>query len=279
MSNETFAAHAATDGEAALTFLTASSVPECNQTLDKHVVGYYTLQFMERGGVDLAYDDHWTRMDDGRAWFWPAYPGPRLRFHAAPGCDTWFHRHIAFKGPLVARWIAGGLWPTDAQPAPDTRNYAAVFDELTLYSRRADRWGKLRAVNLLERLLIELAEARATHSATTNQPAAHPPWLADVLARLTDNETFAPPYAQIARSVAGVSESAMRRHFKAAMGVSPHAYALASRIARAKTLLTETDLPLKTVAERLGYDNVYFFARQFKQEAGVPPGVFRRSRL
>jgi AraC-like DNA-binding protein len=43
-------------------------------------------------------------------------------------------------------------------------------------------------------------------------------------------------------------------------------------------LLTETDLPLKAVAERLGYDSVYFFARQFRQIAGVPPGVFRRSR-
>jgi len=137
MSNDTSPLVPAATDSNALTFLTASSVPNCNQTLDKYVVGYYTLQFMERGGVDLAYDDRWTRMDDGRAWFWPAYPGPRLRFHAAPGCDTWFHRHIAFKGPLVARWIAGGLWPVNAQPAPAHREYAPAFDELAACSRQA----------------------------------------------------------------------------------------------------------------------------------------------
>ena len=38
------------------------------------------------------------------------------------------------------------------------------------------------------------------------------------------------------------------------------------------------DLPLKAISERLGYDSVYFFARQFRQRVGVTPGLYRKSR-
>jgi len=255
--------------DADLTFLASSNMPHCRQVLDKHVVGYYTMQFMERGGVDLAYDDRWTRME-GDMWFWPAYPGPRLRFHCAPGYDEWYHRHVGFRGPLVQRWIAVGLWPTEAQPAPPGPDWPTRFDEIVSLVRRGDRWAHLRATNRLEGILIELAEAR-TH------PEPADDWLADVLSRLTHGDAFAPDYDRVAAD-AGMAPSTLRCRFKAATGLSLQAYVLQARVARARALLSDTDLPLKAVAERLGYDNVYFFARQFKQQAGLPPGVFRRSR-
>ena len=256
-----------------LIFLVASRNPQSRQRLDKHVAGYYTVQYMEGGGVDLAYDDDWTRMEG--AWFWPAYPGPRLRFHAAPGYDAWFHRHIAFQGPRVQRWIASGLWPARAQPAPPVRSPGAwgdYFDEMAALSRRADHWGRLRAVNLLEGLLLTLAEARVA-APTTSEDA----WLTPVLARLETDDAFSPDYTHLAHE-AGMGLSTLRRRFRAATGLSLHGYVLQSRMARARALLAEGDLPLAAVADRLGYENVYFFARQFKQQVGVPPGVYRRSR-
>lgn len=253
-----------------LTFLGTTRTPASRLRLDKHVVGYYTLQYMEYGGVDLAYDDRWTRMEG--AWFWPAYPGPRLRFHVAPGYDCWFHRHIGFHGPRVARWIASGLWPTEAQPAPPGRDYPARFDELLAQARRQNHWGRLRAVNLLEQILIELAEERERASQVGVGGAA---WLAPVLEQLDGSGAFAPDYTRIAASV-GMGESTLRRRFKQATGLSPRDYALQSRLTRARALLADTDLPLKAVAERLGYDSVYYFARQFKQTVGVAPGAFRR---
>jgi YesN/AraC family two-component response regulator len=37
-------------------------------------------------------------------------------------------------------------------------------------------------------------------------------------------------------------------------------------------------LPIKTIAEQLGYRDVSFFTRQFRLVTGVPPATFRRSR-
>jgi len=42
--------------------------------------------------------------------------------------------------------------------------------------------------------------------------------------------------------------------------------------------LGETNLPIKEIAERLGYNDVYFFSRQFRKQMGVPPAAYRKSR-
>ena len=45
-----------------------------------------------------------------------------------------------------------------------------------------------------------------------------------------------------------------------------------------RRLLGETNDPIKHVAQQLGYRDVYFFSRQFRQFAGVPPAMYRKSR-
>ena len=39
-----------------------------------------------------------------------------------------------------------------------------------------------------------------------------------------------------------------------------------------------TDLPVKEIAEQLGYSDVYFFTRQFHRYIGLPPAKFRKIR-
>ncbi len=108
------------------------------------------------------------------SWFWPAYPGPYTVFHRAPGCESWSHRHLAFQGPLFSRWLATGLWFTEPQAAPPGRDWAAYFDEMRRLAGTPTRWGRLRAQNMLEGLLLQLAEARQASP-------GHEPWLERVL--------------------------------------------------------------------------------------------------
>lgn len=111
------------------------------------------------------------------------------------------------------------------------------------------------------------------------------PWLGEVLQRLAlspppdeQAQSPAPPDYETLATELGMSTGTLRRRFKAATGTSLHNFVLQSRIATARTLLSETDLPLKTIAARLGYNNVYFFSRQFRELAGVSPGHYRKSR-
>src|SRR4051812_33520237 len=98
-----------------LIFLHGRATPQCDAIVDKHFDGYYTLQYMDRGAIDLSYDEQAYRLEG--EWFWPAYPGPHIKFRAAAGTKTWSHRYVAFRGPAVGRWIADRLLLTEPQRA------------------------------------------------------------------------------------------------------------------------------------------------------------------
>ncbi|MCZ8513499.1 AraC family transcriptional regulator [Paenibacillus filicis] len=60
-------------------------------------------------------------------------------------------------------------------------------------------------------------------------------------------------------------------------GMSPLQYHHHVRLEEAKRLLLGTSLPLTEVAEQVGFTDVNYFIRIFRQTAGVTPGAYRRS--
>ncbi|HET9645582.1 MAG TPA: helix-turn-helix domain-containing protein [Burkholderiaceae bacterium] len=69
------------------------------------------------------------------------------------------------------------------------------------------------------------------------------------------------------------------RMFKQATGESPHRYLLLQRVARAKALLRDSDLPLAEIARRVGFRTQGHFTGVFHRYAGLTPRVYRvRSR-
>ena len=251
-----------------LTLLYCGAIPECRAVIHRSFE-QYTLQLMTSGTIDLGYDEEWKTLT-GR-WFWFANPGPLIQFFPTEKATCWNHRYIVFEGPLSERWKAEGLLPNLAQPMPGDKDYTAVFDELLFHAKRTDSWGIARAVNLLEQMLYALAEAR-----TQSHPAES--WLLDTLEKLENREDFVPNYAQLAQE-AGMGLSTFREKFKSATGKPMHVYVLEKRMIAARALLGETDLPLKEIATRLGYSDLYYFHRQFKMRMGVSPSIFRRSRI
>jgi len=250
-----------------LFFLHSSFVPRCNAHVDKHFDGYCSFQFMERGHVDLFYGDQHFAL---RApCFWAAYPGPRIRFHTARD-KTWIHRYVAFKGPLADLWLARELLPRQPQSAPPRKDIISPFDELIRLSQNNGHWEQLRAVNLLEGFLLDLAAARL-------QSAPREPWLEDLLEKLQREKYFSPDYERLAASY-GMALSTLRRRFRQATGTALHTYVMQMRMSHARALLGGTNLPLKAIAQQLGYNDLCYFARQFHQVTGASPGAYRKTR-
>jgi AraC-like DNA-binding protein len=251
-----------------LTFLATSDIATCTQNYDRAISGYCTIQFTRGARLCLGYDEDWHDIPPAPA-FWPAYPGPRLRFHRAEGEHHWHHTHIAFTGPQILRWEEEGLWPFAPQAAPKDQDWEAFIATMRQHILTPTPFSQRRAQNLLESLLIDLAEAQ--HAPIT--PTAE--WLRPLLLAL--QEDFAPDYRQWAQRLS-LSESTLRRRFRAQMGVPIHEYTIERRLARARLLLIDTNTPLKSIAAQLGYESEYFFSRQFKQRMGVSPRLYRQSR-
>lgn len=249
-------------------FLFGQYVPRCTHRVDKFF-DYHVLQFLDGGAVDLQLGAERHRLE-GR-WFWSSYPGPRVAFHVAPPHKSWVHRYLAFEGPAVKEWTKAGLFPIRPQ-AVAREDYGRRFDEVLELSRRTDRWGKLRAALAIETILTELAEARSRAAVDDELPT----WLAAAVSRM---QALGDPVDHDALATeAGLPPRTFRRKFTAAVGTSPQDYAIACRVGHAKEMLGGTDLPIKTIADQLGYRDVSFFTRQFRRVTGVPPAAYRRSR-
>ena len=81
--------------------------------------------------------------------------------------------------------------------------------------------------------------------------------------------------ADLAQLVA-MSVSHFARSFKLAMGVGPARYVVIRRVARAKLMLAQGELPIADVALACGFSGQAHLTRTFKDMTGVTPGAFRR---
>ena len=76
----------------------------------------------------------------------------------------------------------------------------------------------------------------------------------------------------------GVSESVISRVINGHFGKSLPQLLNELRVSDAKRLLLETDAPIKTVAEEVGFNSIASFNRAFKEIEGTNPGQFRDSK-
>ncbi|MGY2115041.1 GlxA family transcriptional regulator [Nocardia gipuzkoensis] len=74
-----------------------------------------------------------------------------------------------------------------------------------------------------------------------------------------------------------VSPRTLARRFTDQLGTSPGAWLLSRRVAEARTLLEQTDLPVEAIAVRVGLTSAVNLRRRFRDQVGTTPGAYRRA--
>lgn len=74
----------------------------------------------------------------------------------------------------------------------------------------------------------------------------------------------------------GYSVSHLRAVFRDRLGVSLGRYMRESRLAAAAQLLQTSDLHVKDIGERCGFESLYAFSRAFRKAYGIPPRSYRQ---
>jgi AraC-like DNA-binding protein len=149
--------------------------------------------------------------------------------------------------------FSAGVWPAPA----------------VLVERLARAFGPQERDAAVLALLAHLREAAAA-------PLVSDPRLARVVAAVRAQLTERWSLPGLAR-VAGMSVSAFRRAFTAAVGTSPVTWVVDQRVAAAARLLRQTERSVSEVASAVGFGSTSRLTEAFVRRHGVPPSVWRTS--
>ena len=141
----------------------------------------------------------------------------------------------------------------------------------------SDRPGKQQVLNrLFEILLIELLRVTVERgeAGTGFLRALGHPRLSKALSAVHSDPAFGWRLDSMAAE-AGMSRSSFASAFKNQLGESPGDYLTRWRMSVAQALIQD-GMPLKLVAERVGYASQAGFLRAFKQVVGMPPTAWAR---
>ena len=144
---------------------------------------------------------------------------------------------------------------------------AGVFEELAAdpnLESNTDRIDCCAIRMILESLLEEKKEI----------PGRFEPEIRDLAARIRRDPAPTPDWEEEAAKL-GISLTTFRRFFLAYLGVPAATYLQNARIALARRMLIETNLPIAKIAKKCGFSDPFYFSRRFRLENGETAGSYR----
>jgi AraC-like DNA-binding protein len=100
-------------------------------------------------------------------------------------------------------------------------------------------------------------------------------WLEEAQQYLRDWPLDQPLDLEVLSRHFAITQQTYRKKFKRLSGMTPTNFHARHVIEQACQRLRNTDIPLKQIADDLGFGSEYYFSRRFKQIAGMPPGAYR----
>lgn len=128
---------------------------------------------------------------------------------------------------------------------------------------------------ILERKLHELI-VQCTDERQTRPEVALNERVSEALRIFREAPASVESITQIATGL-GVSRSHFDREFNQQTGQAPKQFLINCKMIEARRYLESSHLRVGEIAEALGYKDIYFFSRQFKQLVGQSPMQYRKA--
>lgn len=128
-----------------------------------------------------------------------------------------------------------------------------------------------RAIEYLSALLAHLG----CQSTSTPMHSTHRKRALKVYEMLIQTSGKLPALGDLAAEF-GVSPRTLSNEFKAEYGQPIHSFMTDLRLNQAHAVIEASSIPLKTVAQRLGYNHTHHFLTAFRRKFGYSPGALRK---
>jgi AraC family transcriptional regulator len=226
-----------------------------------------TLMLVPSGATD-RYD--WSRKEKTVHSFIHFFSGAAPRVWPPEGPSIPF-------GPLPAGWPSPSRWPLSRNLPPGHTLFQLFRQVLSYFPLRDEKFKPLLgpAVELMLRLyLAGPAEAPREKSFDPGlSPAVEKvlPWLKEGLRNQPGRKI---KLSEMARA-ASVSPQYLCRLFKKDLGIGPMECVRLLKTEYGGELLERSQLTIKEIAHRSGFENPFHFSRAFKEIYGLPPKTYR----
>lgn len=191
---------------------------------------------------------------------------PGVAHGYGPHRSGWTEHWILFSGAATRALDELGAWRRAMPVVPLERvpeSLPSTFARLQEHLADGSSVSALRASATSYGWITELA--------TMTMPDSAP----DLIDALTRGATRQVSMETRANEL-GMSVPQLRSATVSATGLTPLQLLIESRLARAQSLLVETDLEVSIIAQQVGFDDPSYFSRQFTQRLGSSPSRFRR---
>jgi AraC-like DNA-binding protein len=161
--------------------------------------------------------------------------------------------------------------PVKLKPSNAFRFGDTFLRMVELWNRRTT-FSQLEAHNLANELVLAILKDHTSVQAATVPSDTSLQWMTSYLYfHLTSPITI----EQMAER-ANLSPSRFRAVFKEQFGLPPHQYLRNLRLRHSQDLLQSTGHTLEEIAAYCGFADVHHFAKAFKKEIGISPGMYRK---
>ena len=122
-------------------------------------------------------------------------------------------------------------------------------------------------------LLVDCMRMYASRTGAERDKAAYSGYVAQALRHIDTNYSGELSVSRIAEA-AGVSADYLTRQFRMVTGITPLEYLKRYRFARAMELL-QSGSSVTEASERVGFQNLCHFSREFRKSLGITPSQYR----
>ncbi|MCB1132909.1 MAG: helix-turn-helix transcriptional regulator [Verrucomicrobiae bacterium] len=234
----------------------------------------FCLSLCAEGRGSLETRQGIRRFDAGDAYLF--LPGEWHRHRPDPETG-WTNLWLHFNGDLPHEWMRDGAFKL-------SHNIAVIEDRVLFqmqFVRLLDSISQLpymnsaaiswQAAGLLSHFVVDVSVARECPEGTARGIA----WRAQDF--IIDHTHTAISVADVARHI-GCSRRTLETRFREATGRTVLEEIQHCRAARAKALLLETDMPIKQIVHRAGFQSSGHMRLVFKKLFGVGPGSVRKDK-
>lgn len=229
----------------------------------------YYLMYIVAGELELEMPRGAKTLTSGNFVFFP----PKFRYRYAHKATSeieymWLHFTGSDVMPIIEKYGLK-IYP-EINKIENDDDIIARFKNIFSAFVKHDEFKEDELSILLDRLLITLARRVAGSNVRDLM-------LKRSIMFINQNYNLNISIPELAK-IENLSVSRYNTLFNKVTGISPVQYITNMRLTSACDLLVNTDLPIKQIAQMVGYTDAHFFSRIFKAKIGISPAVYRKNK-